>query len=241
MNLGLVAYKLSFELSPIILTHGVAKNMPGGMLPIIAITEALNFVDGLLSGGDPINLDNFFAHFLPVTGAKHISQQVGTYPFANQAVAANAVISQPLSVSMRMICPVRESLGYAVKLATMMNLQATLAQHNASGGTYTVATPTRFYTECLMTDMYDVTSGESNQLQTMWQMDFTQPLLTEQQAQEAENSLISKITNGTPIDGQPSWSGVASTIGYVNTLGATSLIPSASSTGAAGVAGVLGQ
>lgn len=235
---GQTAFKLAFQLSPIILTNGIASNIPGGMLPIISLTEALNFTDGLISGANPIDLDNFFANFEPLPGATLIDQEIGHYPFANQAVAANAVIAEPLKVSMRMTCPAREKLGYAVKLATMIALQTALAQHNGSGGTYTVATPSYFYTNCLMTGMRDVTEGESNQPQYVWELDFEQPLLTLQQAQQAQNSLISKITSGTSISGQPAWSGLATTVGQPPSLAASSVIPAASGAGGAGVSGI---
>src|SRR5579862_4171588 len=116
---GLSVFKLSFEISPIILTGGVAGFIPGGMLPIVAITEALNFADGLLSGGDELSsLDDFFAHFVPLPGATMLEQRIGEYPFANQAVAANATIALPTTISVRMVCPAREDSGYATKLAT---------------------------------------------------------------------------------------------------------------------------
>src|ERR1017187_8109278 len=153
---GLAAFKLSFQLAPIILTGGIASAIPGGMLPLLAITEALNFTEGLPSGGNNLDdLDGFFATFHPLPGATLIDQQIGQYPFANQAVAANPVIAQPLSISMRMICPARDEAGYAIKLATMLALQSTLKQHNSQGGTYTVATPSFFFTDTVMTAMRD--------------------------------------------------------------------------------------
>src|SRR5262249_27408392 len=153
------------------------------------ITEALNFVGGLLSGGDNLtNLDSFFANFHPLPGSTLLDQKVGTYPFANQAVAANAVIVDPLAISVRMICPAREDAGYAIKLATMTALRATLAQHNASGGTYTIATPSFFYTNCLFLKMTDVSDARSHQAQNAWQLDFARPLLTLQDAQQVQNN-----------------------------------------------------
>lgn len=236
-SLGLTAFRLTFQLSPIVLTNGIATNIPGGMLPILVLTEALNFTEGLISGSNPLDTDSFFANFEPLPGSTLIDQEVGHYPFANQAVAANAVIAQPLKISMRMICPVRQTLGYAAKLATMMALQTALTQHNSSGGTYTIATPSYFYTNCLMLNMRDVTEGESNQTQYVWQFDFEQPLLTLRQAQQAQNSLVSKITNGTSISGQPSWSSLSTTVGQPGSLAASSVIPSASNLGGAAVAG----
>ena len=238
---GMVGYKLSFECSPVILTGGIAGAIPGGMIPIVSLTEALNFVDGLLSGGADLDLDDFFAHFQPLAGATIISQQIGKYPFANQATAANAVIAQPLRISMRMVCPARGDAGYAFKLATIMALQATLRQHNASGGTYTVVTPSFFYTDCVMLDMADTSLADSKQPQNTWQLDFEKPLLTLADAQQAQNNLMSRITAGVPIDGTPAWSGLGPTVGVPSSLAAVGTIPAATNPLAASTASPLFQ
>lgn len=231
MNPGLVAYKLSFQICPVILTGGVAGAIPGGMLPIISITEALNFGVGLLgSGDDDVDLDNFFANFQPLPGSTFIDQAIGQYPFANQAVAANAVIANPLKVSLEMICPVRQAFGYATKLATMTALQNVLAQHNASGGTYTIATPSKFYDNCLMVQMVDVSGGGDKQAQTRWRLDFVQPLLTLQQAEQAQNSLMSKVSGGLPLGGDPpAWSGLPPTVGQPSSVAGPGIVPALSS------------
>ncbi len=109
---------------------------------------------------------------------------------------------------MIMICPVREGGGYQTRHAIFSALRSALAQHNLSGGTYTVATPAYLYTNCIMTGLRDVTQGDSKQAQTHWQWDFVQPLLTLSAAQQAQNSLMSKISAGTPVTGDPpSYSG----------------------------------
>lgn len=230
VSVGLAAFKLSTQLCPIILNNGIAANIPGGgMLPIIAITEALNFLDGILSGGSNIGLDDFFANYQVLPGDTIVDQQIGHYPFANQAVAANAVIAQPLRVSLLMICPVRQSFGYAVKLATMMALKEALAKHNASGGTYTVITPSTFYPNCVLLRLEDVTNGESKQLQNAYRWDFEQPLLTQQQASLAEqalNATMSKNAVGVQNDG--SLFGLAQSINSPFAAQTGALIPSAS-------------
>lgn len=227
LSFGATAFKLSFELSPIILNNGIASSIPGGMLPIIAITEAINFVTGILDGGENISLDNFFANYQVIPGATIIEQQIGHYPFANQAIAANAVIAQPLKVSMMMYCPVRLTLGYATKLATMMALQSAIKQHNATGGTYTIITPSAFYADCVMTALTDVSSSESKQVQNAWRWDFEQPLLTLSQVQQAYNSAMGKIAFGTQTDG--ALSGLGQTVDSPASIAAPSIIPSASS------------
>jgi hypothetical protein len=230
---GRLAYQMSFELSPIIFTGGIAGSIPGGMLPIILITQALSFVQGILSGGDPVDFDDFFAHFVPLAGSKLASNQYAKIPFANQAVAANARIKQPRGISMKMICPAKDEGGFAVKLATMTALEAAVEAHTASGGTFTVATPSFFYTNCLLLDITDTSSGNSNQAQNTYQWDFEQPLLTLQDAVQSQNNLMSQITAGTPIAGAPTWSGLAPTTGLPPSLGAVGTIPAAS--GPAGI------
>jgi hypothetical protein len=235
---GQASYKLTYVLSPIILTGGVAQNIPGGMLPIISITQAQDFNTGLLSGAN-VDLDDYFAEFMPIPGGSIIDNSVGVYPFANQAVAANAIIANPLQVSMLMLCPIRyPASSYSSKQATMQALQSVLDQHNKSGGTYTIVTLSYTYTDCLMTGMRDVSSPESKQSQNAWRMDFVRPLLTLEQAQQAQNSLMSQITNGTPINGQPAYSGLSPTVGNPSSLAASSVVPAASNTGGAGVSGI---
>lgn len=239
MNAGLAAFKLAFELSPIVMVGGLAQNIPGGMLPILALTEAASFAQGLLGGAaTDLNLDDFFCHFQPIQGSTLINNQIGMYPFANQAVAANAIIAQPLTLSMLMICPARGTLGWAVRLATMIALQNALKQHNAAGGTYIVVTPSFLYRNLIMTGMTDVSNPHSHQPQNAWQLDFMAPLLTLEEAEAAQNSLMSKLSSGTQLTGQPAWSGLTPTVSQqgANSLVAPSLIPAATGTPAAGTA-----
>lgn len=228
MNFGTVAFKLAFQLSPIVLTGGIAQAIPGGMLPIIAITEPLNAISGILGGTADVNMDDFFAHYKPLPGGTLIDNHVGEYPFANQAVAANAIISNPLVISMMMTCPVRNPFGYPIKLITITALQAVLAQHNSLGGTYIIVTPSYFYTNCVMLRMVDASHSGSQQAQNAFQLDFRRPLLTVEDAEGAENSLMSKLTGGSQVNGNPSWSGVSSTVGNTASGASPSVIPSGS-------------
>lgn len=230
---GEIAFKLSFQVSPIILTGGIASNIIGGMLPLVSITDALGFTEGLLSGGNTA-IDSYFANFQPEPGGTIIDFEAAKYPFANQAVAANAIIANALNISLVMFAPAAGDSGYALKLATITALQATLQQHSMSGGTYTVATPSYYYTNCLLLKVYDVSTPQSKQPQIAWRWEFTQPLLTQQQAQQAQNSMMSKISGGVQTDGSLSGS---STIGAPQTLATPSISPAASGTSSAGVAG----
>lgn len=104
---GRSAWELAFRYSPILLTGGLAQSLPGGILPILALTDAAALAQGLLSGNF-----NFFANWQVLPGGTLVNQKVATYPFANQVVAANATIQDANSVSMMMICPaVPSALG----------------------------------------------------------------------------------------------------------------------------------
>jgi hypothetical protein len=220
-------FKLGYEISPIILTGGIAALIPGGMLPIVAITEAANFTLGLLHGSLDINLDNYFAHFKPAPGSMLANNQIGSYPFANQVIAANSIIAQPLPVSLLMSCPANTAGGYVSKLLTMSALKTVLASHSFSGGTYTVATPSYIYTGCILTGLRDVSSSGSKQSQTEWQWDFSQPLISQAGAAQALNGLLSKIGGGLPQTGIPSWSGIASTVGSTASGAVSSVVTGA--------------
>jgi hypothetical protein len=211
------AFKIAYELSPIYLTGGsssIIGSFPGQIVPFIAFTEGLglNLLLSVASGGENIELDDFFAHFIPMPGTSLIDYQIATYPFANQAIAANAVIQQPLNISMRMICPVRNRLGYAAKIATMMLIKQALDQHNNTGGTYSILTPSYFYTDCVMMRMTDISGGSDVQAQHTWQLDFQQPLVTLDAAQSASQGLMGKLTNGGQVT-DPSWSGANAAVG----------------------------
>jgi hypothetical protein len=241
---ALALFEIGYTYSPIILTGngGIVSSIPGGMLPIIFLTEPGNFAAGLLSGGLSPSTNNFFASFTPLPGSTLIDQQIGTYPFANQQVAANAVITQPLQISMLMNCPAKGHLGYGVKLATMIALQNALFQHNTTGGTYTVITPAYIYTNCVMTGMRDVSSGDTKQVQVKYQLDFIQPLITLDQAQQAQNSLMSRLTAGSQVmpdaTGLIGWSGTQAGIGIPSSGIAPSLIPSTSTLAGSGMSGL---
>ena len=227
MSAGRTLFQIAYEVSPIILTGGIANLIPGNMLPIIALTQAPSFGLGLLEGNLDLDPDSFFARFMPIAGGTLVNNQIAQYPFANQTVAANAIVAQPNTISLAMICPVRESGGYAAKLATMTALQAALEQHTSSGGTFTVVTPAFIYTNCILKTLRDVTPGDTKQKQMEWQWDFEKPLVALDTAQQFASSLMSRISNQLPIDGQPTWSGVATSVGKTISNAVGSVIPSA--------------
>ncbi|OYY59030.1 hypothetical protein [Polynucleobacter sp. 39-46-10] len=196
------AYDLAFQVSPIILTGG-SYSFP---FPIIALTGQLaSLGQGIATSG--FSLDSFYARFLPIPGGTVINNQIATYPFANQQVAANAIIESPKNISLRMIAPVRDTAGYLTKLAIFTALRNSLNNHNNAGGTYTVATPAYIYQNCVMTAMTDITSEQTSQKQIEWQIDFIQPLISTQDANAAFSAQMAKLSGGNVLT-QSSPSGI---------------------------------
>lgn len=228
-------FALSYQKSPIILTNGIAKNMPGGLLPIISLTQSENFKGGVLGASSGLKMDQFLFDFFPLPGGTLIDNQVGLYPFANQTVASNAIITQPLRVSLLMMAPVRPSDGgYARKLSVFQSLKRSLDQHIAAGGTFTVATPAYFYVSGLLLALRDVSTGDEKKPQSAWSWDFMFPLLTLAQAQQAQNSLMQKISSGAEVrpnlDGSVSYSGQDPAVGSPSSGVSPSVVPAAKNT-----------
>jgi hypothetical protein len=188
--MSISSFSLWFQKTPIILTHGIATNQIGGIksLPITELTQAA------AGAGQPTNLNDYLFDFTPLPGASLVDNNVALYPFANQQVAANAMIFEPLRISLLMLAPARGAGAYNQKLSIFQNLQNQLLQHVAMGGTFTVATPSFIYNECLLVSLKDVSEGDPKRPQDRWQWDFLQPLLTEQAAQAAQNALTQKLS-----------------------------------------------
>jgi hypothetical protein len=215
MNLGQTIFQLAYELSPIILQNGLAANVPGSLLPIVALTEAANSAFTILNFQNPINPNNFFAHFRPLPGGTLVDNDVSVYPFANQTYAANAIIAKPLKFSILMNCPANTNGGYIAKQITFGALKAALDTHNQAGGTYIVATPSYIYQNCIMTGLHDVSRPDSQQPQNAWQFDFIQPLVA-QQPTNVLNSLMGAYQAGIQSTGL--WTGVQSVLNNPNAI-----------------------
>jgi len=200
MNPISAAFTLSYEISPIILTNGLASFSPLG-LPLVAITEALSTAYTtnpfkLISGqGITIPSQPFFT-WRPLPGSTLWKSDIAEFPFYTNRIAANSQLQQPLNVSMLGHCPAGKDSPFGVKIATMTALQSVIQNHINAGGTFTVLTPSYIYTDCLLTSMTDVSTGETNQAQVTWQLDFTQPLITFPSGLGALNDVMTALTDG---------------------------------------------
>lgn len=206
------AFKLAFEISPILLIDGIASDIPGGVMPIAVLTEGLSVADGLLHGEIGKGPT---AAFTPMAGTTLIQQDIGNLNFYNQVTAANAVVRRPNRVVMQMLRPAStEDGGYATKVMTFTALKLALDMHNQQGGSYTVMTPSFIYTRCLLRSMVDTSgfSEQNKQVQYLWQLEFEQPLITLEQVDSVLGGLMSKFDSGIPSSTGLSWSGITQQI-----------------------------
>jgi hypothetical protein len=195
-------YQLLYQITPIFLNDGIASNIGGGILPILALLNP-NAYNTLFSGGsDTFNMDSYFGIFQPAAGGSLIQQQIAEYPFANLSVAANAIVRNPIEVSMIMVTPMKTQYSWAVKNATMTALKTALDTHNNIGGTYTVFTPAFTYYNMVMLGLSDMSNPQIVLPQNTWKWDFRRPLVAQSDLVFAENNLYAKITGGvaTPAE-----------------------------------------
>jgi hypothetical protein len=192
--------KLDYQINPIILSGGIAGQIPGGMLPILSMftTGQTNNLGLPFDIGD---LDDAFGAFNVLPGGTLVSQSIGKYPFANQSVAANALIREPLTLSVIMDAPMRGVNAWNVKRAVFSALKAALDSHNAAGGTYTVATPAFQYDDLVMVSLTDNSRGNNSLPQNAWRFDFEKPLVALTDIVGAWNQFMQKIGNQLPTPG----------------------------------------
>lgn len=204
--------QLSYQVCPIILTGGSAAQVPGGMIPLLSLLSGQVGLDLV----DIDDLDDAFGAFNILPGGTLISQSIGKYPFANQYVAANAVIEEPLTLSVIMDSPMRGDNAWTIKQAVMTALKATLDQHNSVGGTYTVATPAFLYQDLVLTALTDNSRGQNSLPQNAWRFDFEKPLIALSDLQGAQNHLMGLLSNGLPTTGTQSGIQVGTQTGQTN-------------------------
>lgn len=217
-KVAMTAFKLAYEISPIMLVGGIAKKVPDGMLPIAVFTEGLSLAAGLLTSG--LSGVGFTTHFNVMAGSTLIVQDVAEYPFYDMATAANAVVSRPNRISMQMIRPANTvNAQYPLKILTFTALKMALDYHNANGGSYTILTPAYIYTGCVMNSMIDMSgfSDSNKQVQHTWQLEFSQPLLQQNALEQIMGTMMDKFNSAMPS--LPSWSGISdAATGFVDDI-----------------------
>ena len=216
---GFNSFQRYFEIAPIWLEGGIAQNLPNKIMSILQLTE-----------GDARviypNANDYFAHFKVISGGTLEDWSIAEYPFASLAMAANAVLQNPLKVSLMMYCPAQASTqsnnyrnNYFAKGSTLTSLKFAIDDHVSSGGTFVINTPSFVYGNALLTSLRDISVASDKQVQYMWQWDFTCPLITQSQTEAVYNNLYEKISQGLPVqssDGSIPQSGVSSQTNLAN-------------------------
>lgn len=200
-----------YEIAPITLVNGIAANVAYGTMTVLSLTEGTE--ESLANSND------YFAHFKVMPGSTLQEWGIAQYPFASMIMAANAVIQNPLKVSLLMLCPAQSSypsLSYANKQSRITLLKTQLDQHISLGGSFTVATPAYTYNNCLLTSLRDVSSGGDKQVQMAYQWDFVQPLLTQEAATISYNALYNKLSGQLPTTNPVTNNGVDNVTGNAN-------------------------
>jgi hypothetical protein len=210
-----------YQICPIMLVGGIASQIPnGGMLPLLNLMyqetpDPDNRNHPLMLPSNIKNLDETFGTFNVLPGGTLVAQTIGKYPFANQWVAANAVIREPLTVSVIMDAPMRGNQAWSIRQVIFMALKATLDSHNNMGGMYNIATPAYFYENMVMTALTDNSRGNNSIPQNAWRWDFEKPLVVLSEIQGAQNQTLQQISNGLRTSGATSAVMPGSTVAQV--------------------------
>lgn len=188
----LASFQRTYQLAPIVFQNGIAGE--GSSVSIVDVLEA---------GRNPQSYDEYFANFKPLPGGTLANWGVAEYPLAALTVAANAVVQMPLNVSLLMQCPVKTAPGntYVEKAAALQSMQKAVQSHILQGGWFDVLTPGYAYLGCLLLGIKDVTTADTKQVQLLYQWDFVQPLISQEQAQNAQTQYIKAISQGFPVSG----------------------------------------
>ena len=224
-------FQHQYSVTPIYLVSGIAGQ---GELSLDTILNPLASGAGY-KGASSQGIYSYinFGVFSVLPGGMLIENEIAHYPLANQAVAANAVITNPLRISLDMVAPAYDEIPFSLKQTIFTALKSVLDQHTALGGYYTVYTPAYIYNNCLLESLVDGSDYEpGGQPQVRWIWNFEQPLLTVQQGQAAQSQAAARITNANYNAGNPPGSTQVSTSS--DSLGNQKVVSSASNVGNVG-------
>lgn len=209
--------QLLYQVSPIILVDGIASNQTGSMQSLLMLlAPSIAFGQPTVSTN---LLDNAFGAFNVLPGGTLNAQTVPKYPLADMTLAANAIVRDPIQVSLIWDIPMKGANAWANRLSTIQNLKGILDQHNNAGGRYIILTPSYYYDNCILLSLTDNSRGSSPIPQNAWRFDFERPqVVTLQDAIGAQSILMRKITGGLKTPGAWSYPATGSIGGVPNLL-----------------------
>lgn len=204
-------FQLSYQTCPIVLIGGVAGT---GVLPIANILNPGVTNDTLSVSSSGVVTDTnavgatrdafTFGAFRVLPGATLMDNDNAKYPLATMAVAANAIITNPLRLAVEMVAPASATVSMTTRLSIFTTLKSVLDNHISLGGYFNVATPAFIYTSCLLLNLVDASDvADGAQTQTRWVWNFEQPLITLKQADTVISNAMNKIQGQTYNAGNP--------------------------------------
>lgn len=202
-------FQLTYQTCPIVLVAGAAGT---GVMPITSILNPFISSESLqVTSSGTVNSPNAvaanavtFGAFRVLPGGSLMDNDNAKYPLATMAVAANAIITNPLRVSVEMVTPASADVPMSVRLSRFTTLKTTLDKHIAAGGYFNIATPAFIYTGCLLLNLVDASDvPDGAQTQTRWVWNFEKPLITLEQAEAVVSSGMAKIVGQTFNPGNP--------------------------------------
>jgi hypothetical protein len=188
------SFSQTYSVCPIFLVGGIASGLPNGTMPITDLLP--DPTSSSLSSTE----DDSFAVFKPMSGGTLQDWAPAEYPFASMIMAANAVVQNALRISLLMICPAKNSgNNYINKNSNITTLMVKITNHISQGGYFLVLTPAYTYSNVLLIDIVDVTNASDKQVQSQYQWNFKQPLITAAQAAIVYNNVYNKLASGLPV------------------------------------------
>ena len=201
-------FEFKHELCPILFKNGIASQLEDKLMPIIQITQQEGYPTSSIAGkllkavapGMPPTSSMYFAHFKLVPGSTLMLNSIGQYPFANAATAANAIIQQPVNVSLMMYCPANADYPTSYREGIIASLVAAMNSHVQQGGMFVVYTPMFIYDNCVLVGIRDASEGENSAMQNALIFDFMRPqIMTNEEAEGARNRLMDKLAKGEKL------------------------------------------
>lgn len=222
-----------FQICPVFLTGGIAA-LSGGTIPILSLLNPGAFPSGVTGLADPdFGFGDSLANWTSNPGASIQKYELGRYPFANQVTAANAIITEPLNVSLTMIVVFGQGAASVPnRQAVITSLKQTLDSHSLAGGTYTLMTISYTYENAILRDLVDASDSSVSIPQWRWQWDFEIPLVSQQDATNVSqryNNLMGQLSNGQVVQpngaGNINWSQQSATTANPGSTAAPTVVP----------------
>lgn len=140
--------KKAFKTSPLGAEVNIEASIVqfSGLLNLIPSLSQFTFFYGLSQNPNPIS-------------------QWGTvkFPYANRQIASNSAVKQPTQIGLTIQNEMEGVGGLSLAIAKMQGLRVVLDNYQASGGTFTILTPSQLYKGCVYVNLQDDNPQQAGQ------------------------------------------------------------------------------